>query len=347
MLKLGVWKPEQFYATPPRDMLRSLYYRLSRSRISLRLLRESEHDPTAGTALFERLMPHIQLSNGIWRTTFKHRFSNLDVEVNRILRESFSPQEPITVEDWAASTCLTSCEWAETLFPIFCRAHFVASDRELFLVEVERGNTGEIFVAEPEGRPLQFIRPPMVVRLEPPEPRLLPVNRLLYLWALRRWKAAAKAWPLPDTWLADPTGAARFDRVEFRFRKLPLIHPRALGLARSDSRFTIRRHSVFQQAPSPCHAIRSMNILNRGYFGEAELIAAARCAIASLRPGGIWIVGRTICEDPPTHDVSVFRKPPSGAIEVITRIGAGAEIQELVLAAGLEECHVPGKKQLP
>ena len=125
--------------------------RLSRSRISLRLLRESEHDPTAGIALFERLMPHIQLSNGIWRTTFKHRFSNLDVEVNRILRESFSPQEPITVEDWAASTCLTSCEWAETLFPIFCRAHFVASDRELFLVEVERGNTGEILGARARG----------------------------------------------------------------------------------------------------------------------------------------------------------------------------------------------------
>jgi hypothetical protein len=333
MLKLGVWKPEQFYSDPPRGLQRSLYYRLSRSRVSLQLLRESER-ASSGIALFERLMPHVQLSNGIWRTTFEQRFLQLDLEVNRVLRECFSPQQPITVEDWAASTCLTSCEWAESLFPIFPRLHFAASDRELFFVEVEQKNSGEIFVAEPDGRPLQYIRPPLVIRMQPPEPWLLPINRLFYLRALRRWRPAAKTWPLPDTWLADASSAAPLDRSVYRFRKLPLIHPRALILARTDTRFSIRRHSVFDAAPSRCHAIRSMNILNKAYFSDSHITAAARCVIDSLHPGGIWIVGRTIRDNPSAHDVSIFRKPPSGAIEVIAQIGAGSEIQDIVLGAG-------------
>jgi len=327
MLKLGVWKPEQFHAAPPHALGPYLYYRLSRSRVSLRLLRDA--------ALFERLMPHVRLANGVYRTTFARRFLNLDPQVNRILLQCFSPSEPIQVEDWAASGCLTSCEWAESLFPIFPRLRFVASDRELFLVEVERKNVAGIFVAEPDGRLIQYIRPPFVIRMEPPEPWPLLVSRVYYLWALRRWQGTQDAWPLPRTWVEDPSDTAPFDRQDSRFRKLPLIHPRALVLARTDTRFAIRRHSVFDPAPSPCHAIRSMNILNKEYFSDPEIATAARSAMASLHPGGVWIVGRTIREDPSIHDASIFRKSSSGSVEVIARIGAGSDIQDIALAAGL------------
>jgi hypothetical protein len=129
------------------------------------------------------------------------------------------------------------------------------------------------------------------------------------------------------------SGEAPLDRHDYRLRKLPLIHPHALVLTRTDPRFAIRRHSIFDPAPSQCHVIRSMNILNKAYFSDADITAAVRCAMASLHPGGLWIVGRTIREDPPIHDVSIFRKLlGSDAVEVIARIGAGSEIQSLVLA---------------
>jgi hypothetical protein len=328
MLKLGVWKPEQFFATPPDRWWRYIYYRLSRSRISLRLLRSAESRST--DAFFERLMPHVQLSNGVYRTTFRQRFRNLDPVVNGILSRSFSSGDEIAVADWAASACLTSCEWAESLFPLFPQIRFVASDLVLYLVEVEDRTSAEIFTVEQNGRPLQCIRPPFVIRMEPPEPWLMPLNRIFYLQARRRWQKAGRLWPLPDFWL-DPRQEESLDRDGYVLRKLPLIHPRALALAQSDRRFMIRRHSIFESAETPCHVIRSMNIFNRAYFSESELTQGIRSVIASLHSGGIWIVGRTIREDPPVHDVSIFRKRSSGDFELIERVGSGSEIESIVL----------------
>ncbi|MGA8029963.1 MAG: hypothetical protein WB992_22695, partial [Bryobacteraceae bacterium] len=76
-----------------------------------------------------------------------------------------------------------------------------------------------------------------------------------------------------------------------------------------------------------------MNVLNRAYFSEEQLRRAARNAISHLQPGGIWIVGRTTSEDPPLHEVTIFRKQGSGAIEVVSRVGPGSEIEALALKA--------------
>jgi len=75
-----------------------------------------------------------------------------------------------------------------------------------------------------------------------------------------------------------------------------------------------------------------MNILNRNYFPENQLAQGARSVVDSLQDGGIWILGRTTSEDPPVHDVTVFRKQSSGCVEAIERIGAGSEITAIALA---------------
>jgi hypothetical protein len=93
--------------------------------------------------------------------------------------------------------------------------------------------------------------------------------------------------------------------------------------------FQIRRHSVFEAIENPVHIIRTMNILNRAYFNDAQLRVAASAVKASLQMGGLWIVGRTIIENPPQHDVTVYRKQPSGW-EVLLRVGSGSELEQLV-----------------
>src|SRR5690349_10719114 len=103
-------------------------YRLSRSRVSFRLLEMPEKPSKEDTEIFERLMPFIRLSGGTYRSTYRGRFQNLDPIVNALLAENFTSSTELHVEDSAASACLTSYEWVATLFPLFPRVRSVASD---------------------------------------------------------------------------------------------------------------------------------------------------------------------------------------------------------------------------
>jgi hypothetical protein len=170
--------------------------------------------------------------------------------------------------------------------------------------------------------------------MEPPEPWVMPLNRLEYLRARSRWRKAFHLWPLPAGWLAGSRWEEPCQQAGYILRRLPLIHPEALALARNDPRFSVRRQSIFDRATNPAHVIRSMNILNRNYFPDDQLAQGANAVAASLHDGGIWILGRTTQEDPPVHDVTLFRKLSSGRLEEIERIGAGSEITAIALAAG-------------
>src|SRR3954451_13190375 len=128
MLKPGVWKRGTFLAAPPSGAIARLLRRFSQSRVSLHLLAIPNNPSAEDVALFEKLMPHVRLSSGVYRTTYRQRFRALNPVVNNVLRRSFSPSQDLRVEDWAASDCLTSAEWAGELFPLFPDLQFVASD---------------------------------------------------------------------------------------------------------------------------------------------------------------------------------------------------------------------------
>jgi hypothetical protein len=332
MIKLGVWRPDQFYPAPPEGLPNRLYHALSRTRVSFHLLAVPQNPSAADTQFFERLLPHVCLSSGVYRTTYRQRFRTLNPIVNQILVQTFAPSETLLVEDWAASDCLTSSEWAKSLFPLFPQISFIASDLLLFLVEARKANTEKRFIFEPGGNPLQYIHPPFVVRLAQPEPKFLPFNWLLYRSALRQWQSVQSSWSLPQSWLDSPRGEA-LKQGNFEFRKLSLIHPEAVQLIQEDPRFAVRRHSIFEPSPRTNHVVRSMNIYNRAYFSEEQLRQGARHVGESLYPGGIWIVGRTVDENTSTHEVTIFQKQLSGTFEVRHRVGPGSEIEKLVLSA--------------
>ncbi len=330
MIKFGVWRPDQFHPAPPSSLFDRLYYALSRTRVSFHLLARPKQPSRKDTEFFERLLPYVCLSSGVYRTTYRQRFKNLDPLVNQILARHYGSSEKLLVEDWAASDCLTSSEWARTLITLFPQLDFIASDLLLFLVEAKEGNTEKRFIFEPDGNPLQYVSPPFVIRLGQPEPKAFPVNWLLYQSAKRRWQSAKNSWQLPEWWknsLADDP----LKEGKFEFRKLSLIHPEAAQLASEDARFTVRRHSIFEPSTRVNHVIRSMNIYNRAYFSEAQLREGVRCVAESLFTGGIWIVGRTVNEKASTHEVTIFQKQPSGEFQVLDRVGLGSEIEGLAL----------------
>ena len=293
-------------------------------RVSLQLLRTGLPASAAELRVFQYLVTYLRLSSGIYRTTYGGRLRDVDEVVNALLTKQFASDSAIEVHDWAASDCLTSSEWATSLFKRFPRASLTASDLLLFLVEATLAD-GSVLIMEPNGHPLQYVRRPFVIRLEPPEPKLMLVN---YLIGRKALALAARLQPhIPPEWLAsDEEELATATAV---LRKLPLTHPDARQLAAAEPRFAMSLHSGFEPLSKPVDVIRTMNFLNRSYFPPARLREGIQAVWTSLKEGGYWIVGRTDETEPPRNDVTILERLDRG-FRAVARIGAGSEIEELI-----------------
>ena len=216
------------------------------------------------------------------------------------------------------SSGLTSYEWAQLVFQYFPNAEFEASDLLIELLE-KTLPTGEVFITEPGAAPLQYIRPPYVVALDAPESWRNP---------LLRWVASR--------------ALARFLKLDGKgaIRRISCIHPQAQGLGKTNPHFRVQVRSIFDRTP-PCHVIRTMNILNLGYFPVATLTDAVAAVFQSLEPNGLWIVGRTLEEDFTNH-VTIFRRG-ANAWEVLDRVGKGSEIENIALTPGTNWLKVGGQ----
>ncbi|HEX4137096.1 MAG TPA: hypothetical protein VHY84_20970 [Bryobacteraceae bacterium] len=276
--------------------------------------------------VFEAIMQTLRLNSGVYRTTFHNRFRNLDPFVNELLAERFGADAPLEIHDWAASDCLTSSEWAASLLPLFPGAVLKASDLTLFAVEVNYGK--HTVIQERDGQPLQYVSPSVVLNLTRPEQRPRILGRLMQK-QLQTVLAEVKAGlTITAEWLDSDNES--LSKPPFTARKLPMVHPEAALFRVRNARFSIARHSAFDVLPQPVDVIRSMNIYNLSYFEPPRLREGAEAVRLSLKPGGLWIVGRTWQEAPPSHNVSILEKTEAG-FKLVRRYGEGSEIESLVL----------------
>ena len=86
---------------------------------------------------------------------------------------------------------------------------------------------------------------------------------------------------------------------------------------------------MFDHTPGECDVIRTMNIFNKAYFSDQQLAAGVRAIHDSLKPGGLWIVGRTLEEVFANH--ATFLRRRNGGWEVLGRIGEGSEMEHLAM----------------
>ena len=314
MVKLGIWTLDQYLGEGERRR----YYG---SRVSYALLDVGGHPSEAQIRAFEDVGFTLRTSNGTFRTTFRRRFHDVDTASLEWARRLYPAGTALRVQDRAVSNGLTSWEWAVPLFRDFPEAEFEASDLLLYLIKLSLPS-GETYIVEPGGTPIQYIRPPFVVSVYHPESWKYPVNRLVA--ARARWRFARLR--LPEGWAESSGGAG------FGVTRIPCVHPEALELSKTNPRFRFQERSVFEPTPSACHMLRTMNILNRDYFSDEQLTAGVKAAFDSLHPGGLWIVGRTLEEDFTNH-VTFLRRLENGW-EVLARIGKGSDIENLALAAG-------------
>ncbi len=325
MFKLGVFRVEDYRPDHP-GLIGQLLWKLNRYRISLRLLRTEIPASPQEIAVFEALMQGLRLSSGIYRTTFHGRFRNLDLFVNDLLVKRYPPTAALDIQDWAASDCLTSSEWAASVLPLFPNARLEASDLMLFLVEVSHGK--HTVIQERDGQALQYIGPSFLVDLSRPEPRPSMLTRMMMSRARSIIAEVQTRLAIPVTWLESDGDS--LSQPPFEVRKLPMVHPEAALFRMRNDPFSIARHSAFEALSKPVDVIRSMNIYNLGYFEPPQLLEGAKAVWKSLKPGGLWIVGRTWQEDPPSHNVSLFERTDAG-FQLAQRHGEGSEIESLVL----------------
>jgi hypothetical protein len=338
MFKLGIFGLEDYCPDPP-GMFGQLRWKLTRHRISLRLLRTAIPASPQETAVFEALMQDLRLNSGIYRTTSHGRFRDLDRFVNELLVARFASTTALDVQDWAASDCLTSSEWAASLLTLFPHARLEASDLTLFLVEVVFGEHGErTVILERDGQPLQYMSPRFLINMNRREQRPRVLTRLMQKRVQSIVEEVNARLEIPAEWLDSDSDS--LSRPPFMARKLPMVHPEAALFQARSQRFSISRHSAFEALSRQADVIRSMNIYNLGYFKPPQLKEGVKAVWSSLKPGGLWIVGRTWQKQPPSHDVSIFEKingekadedRTDAAFRLVCRCGKGSEIESLVL----------------
>jgi hypothetical protein len=76
------------------------------------------------------------------------------------------------------------------------------------------------------------------------------------------------------------------------------------------------------------HVIRAANILNRAYFADATLVQMLNKLGNRLKPNGVLIVCRT--NDEGVNHGTIFRQVEGGKFQVLSRIGSGSEIEDLL-----------------
>jgi len=307
MLKRGVYTAEMYAENAAASRL------FRRTRFAYTLLRTSSPPSRAEIDRFEYILQHLGLSGGVFRTTMPRRFESLDAFLMPILEAQFPRDTALLAEDWAASACVTSAEWFQLLVKSFPSARLTASDLYLHLTEIILPPGQGSYIVQPDGLPIQYIKPPFVIPLTRGEVALFPVNRWLQMRAMKRFKQIK--------------GHAE--------ERIPLVHPTALELSHTHPAFRIEEHSIFEPRPERCHVIRSMNILNRSYFDASLLISSMRAIWQSLEMHGLWMVGRTLeerkGETPALHHASVLEKTPEG-FRLRERYVSASEVEDLALA---------------
>jgi hypothetical protein len=311
MVKFGFCTHESYLRAGERR-------RQSGARAAYSLLDLGENPSEEMIRAFEDISFTMRTSRGTYRTTFRERFQDVDAVAMKWIEQFYAADSEVAIEDRAASHGLTAWEWANRVFPKFPRAKFEASDILVELIELSRA--GEAYIVETDGWPLQYVRPPFAVALAHPESWRYPVNRLVALRARRRFEKL----DLGKNWIE--TAQER----GWRIRRISCVHPLARELGRRNVNFQFRSRDVFDESGGTCDVLRTMNIFNRSYFPAKDLARGASAVLHSLRPGGIWIVGRTWENDFRNH-VSLLRRSERGW-ELLERIGTGWEMEGAVLS---------------
>jgi hypothetical protein len=77
------------------------------------------------------------------------------------------------------------------------------------------------------------------------------------------------------------------------------------------------------------HVVRAANILDRAYFSDQALTRIAAKLKVRLKPNGLLIVCRSM--DNSKNNATIFEAPAGAGLRVLSRLGTGSEIEDLLV----------------
>ena len=246
----------------------------------------------------------IKLANRTFKTTESGRMSELDSIMVHLAKDRgwSSPM----VLDLAVSSGVTTRDLQQAMNVSGLQPSIVATDIAIRANIVELAPGIRVLI-DSSARPLQF----EFLRLG------------LRVWN-RRLDYVTGYWIV--TWLARQlaSGVSSAGGQEVK-----LVSRRA---TRSDENFEILEDDlavINRSFQKRFDIVRAANILNRGYFEPAKLLAMIDNIKAYARgPGTLVMVNRT--HNDGTNHGTVFELSRDNALRVVKRIGAGSEIEELL-----------------
>jgi hypothetical protein len=250
----------------------------------------------------------LKMRNNTFKLTSASRFAELERKLAPVFERRASAIREVL--DIGVSAGVTTVELAEFLQSNGSTARITATD--LFIdAHILQVYPGIVVFADSTGWPLQYeimgtaIRP-WIRRLD--YFTLMFVPRKLFLEKMRRRAGAL---------ISDRQG-----------RPVRMIS-RALD-SRRDIEFV--QNNVLENAPdlrTRFDFVRAANVLNSNYFNKAELNTALGNIKTYLRgPGSLVLITRTNRTN--ENAGSLFEYHADGSLQVLSRIGAGSEIETLV-----------------
>lgn len=279
-------------------------------------------------AIEQAFFAGIKLRNGTRKTTTPGRLDDLNVAVVDALRRTASP--PREVLDVAASSGVSTVEWLAALQDAGFHPRVVATDLAMTGFFVSPVSWVRVLV-DATNDPLAF-----EVRGRHLNARVKQTDLLNGRWVLvvgARWIYRWWSWwhglvhrlvvrgVEPD----DPL-VTRTRLTGWRISACPDIACIDDDIATDNPPHMLRRFDV----------VRAANILNLVYFAPAVLETMVRDLALRLRGPGAWLV---VCRTLPdgTNHGTIFRLSDRSCFSAVARVGAGSEIEDLVLA-----CRIPG-----
>jgi len=267
----------------------------------------------------------LRLPSGVYKTTHTRRFDDLNPVVNELLPRG----RRVEILDVGISSGISTIEWLEAMRASGIDARIIGGDLDITAHLLSLGNwldvlidrTGYVLQVDLGGRSItNHARFPLARRALLALPVFCMNAAFNIFWflnpELRRHIAA--------------DGGERTFALGVRCRPQTLLSPRL----RRDEDLELIEDDIVAAGESfvdRFDAIRAANVLNF-YLDPQMLVSMLNTLRRRLRVGGLLILCRT--NDQGRNLGTIFRINEEREFEVVSRVGAGSEIEAFVLSGG-------------
>lgn len=272
--------------------------------------------------LQELMLDRIVMAHGAFKRTTRDRTPDFDdivelhVSQDEYLRQVMGN---ISIHDVGVSDGRSCIGFIRAMQGVFAqKMHYTASDYSpfVYVLSCARKANYKVIVDENDN-PLQLVSPPFVfdlVREKPKHYRSL--ESWVFFWrgerVLKRIMACCREYP-----------------EQSHREKIMIIDRQFCEILENNPAWNFKQYNVLDPLQDKYHIVRAMNVLNPGYFDEAELELAVSNILKSLHTGGLFITGSNL-DAGSSVDGGIYRKSDAG-IECIHRCGAGSPIEEVLV----------------